>query len=302
MSKAKRKLTKFDFSGEGAHVALVHQDQGGAANEYKTLITKAKDVTIELSMEEFLRRFFGLWWDDAEFLAKLLGYETEMDSKEPYEWKHELEDKVALMKSAKEDFKALDDDAKANVADIVKKLSEFSNVTITDITKYTKGGSPLSDNSKNPEEVNKQMSEEVIKAADVQAMIAKALADEKAKWEAEKAEEIEKAATQISELEKSLNAYKEAEAEAKKASFVAKAKEFEVLGVEGEAVECVAKALMSASENEDMKALVELVEKAVQVVKGLEGSEPVGSDAQPEENVAEESGVMAAIKAKKTKV
>ncbi|MEG2307295.1 MAG: hypothetical protein RSB94_08150, partial [Erysipelotrichaceae bacterium] len=40
---AKRRLVDIDFSKEGAHLALVHKDQGGAANGYTTLVMKATD-------------------------------------------------------------------------------------------------------------------------------------------------------------------------------------------------------------------------------------------------------------------
>lgn len=40
-TKPKRRLTDIDFSTEGSHIALVHKEQGGAANGYVTLLTKA---------------------------------------------------------------------------------------------------------------------------------------------------------------------------------------------------------------------------------------------------------------------
>lgn len=40
---AKRRLTDIVFNHEGAHVALVGKHQGGAANGYTTLVTKATD-------------------------------------------------------------------------------------------------------------------------------------------------------------------------------------------------------------------------------------------------------------------
>jgi multidrug efflux pump subunit AcrB len=95
--KAKRKLFSFDFDTNGAHVALVSKDQGHAANGYKVLVTKStasgiqptdvvkvqkalEQITVTMSMEEFLRKWFGLWYDDAEMLTKLLGYETEYEA------------------------------------------------------------------------------------------------------------------------------------------------------------------------------------------------------------------------------
>ena len=77
-NKARRRLTDINFEHEGAHCALVGPSVGGAANGYTTLVTKATDkiekefidkatkVTVELQFPEFLRKFFGMYWDDAE--------------------------------------------------------------------------------------------------------------------------------------------------------------------------------------------------------------------------------------------
>lgn len=112
--KAKRVLKKFDFNKDNHCVSLVGADLGHAANGFKVLTVKASNpveetieitkaleqVTLKLSMEEFLRKFFGLWSDDAEVLTKLLGFETEheayvkankerKDSEDEYDWEAE---------------------------------------------------------------------------------------------------------------------------------------------------------------------------------------------------------------------
>lgn len=76
-------------------IALTHRDQGYSANnrpvsllmksdlapnEITVDVLKAlRQVTVQISMEEFLQRFFGLWSSDAQLLAKLLGFETELE-------------------------------------------------------------------------------------------------------------------------------------------------------------------------------------------------------------------------------
>lgn len=116
---AKRRLKNFDFQGEGAHIALVHKDQGGAANGYNTLVMKstgqysqeflqkAAQVQVTLSFEEFLRKFFGLWHDDAEVLATLLGMQDEKpeDEDESDWYQNYIADQVnkfEILKSANE--------------------------------------------------------------------------------------------------------------------------------------------------------------------------------------------------------
>jgi hypothetical protein len=86
MTKATRRLTDIKFEHEGAHVALVGKHQGGPANGITTLITKATNnitqeqidkatnVTVEMQFPEFLRKFFGMYWDDAEVLSSVMGY------------------------------------------------------------------------------------------------------------------------------------------------------------------------------------------------------------------------------------
>ena len=94
--RAKRKLTDITFEHEGAHLALVHKAQGGAASGYKTLVMKSVDnrspefiekasqVKVTLSLPDFLEKFFHVWGEDAELLATLFGYEPSEDGSEEY--------------------------------------------------------------------------------------------------------------------------------------------------------------------------------------------------------------------------
>jgi len=98
LEKAKRKILKFDFNTEGSHVALVD----AAANGQEVLLMKSMpkavngevDVTVAMSMKDFLSKFFYMWEEDAEELASLLGY-GKKDEKEA----KELESAVTLLKS-----------------------------------------------------------------------------------------------------------------------------------------------------------------------------------------------------------
>lgn len=89
--KATRKLSKFNFEKDGCAVALVGPHQGGPANSVTTLITKstkgittemvtkASDVKVEMDMDDFLQKFFGLYYGEAGILAKLMGYGNDGD-------------------------------------------------------------------------------------------------------------------------------------------------------------------------------------------------------------------------------
>lgn len=88
---AKRKLTDITFDHEGAHLALVSKDlNAGPANlqDYSLvlkavegfsdeILEKASQVTVTLPIEQFLQKFFNLWYEDAEVLARAMGYTTE---------------------------------------------------------------------------------------------------------------------------------------------------------------------------------------------------------------------------------
>lgn len=91
---AKRRLKDFDFSKDGAHLALVHKEQGGAANGYSTLIMKSsanfseefvqkvQQIRVTMELDDFLSKFFGLWEDDAKVLAAMFGYKEEPEGED----------------------------------------------------------------------------------------------------------------------------------------------------------------------------------------------------------------------------
>lgn len=134
MSKLKQKATRLlknlQFNSDTHNVSLVGPEVGSGANQTKVLLLKQtvkqpeqtielkkalEQVTLTLSMEEFLRKFFDMWSDDAEVLTKLLGFETEHEAyvaskkdqpSDSYDWEAEhtkwIEQRVSqftLMKS-----------------------------------------------------------------------------------------------------------------------------------------------------------------------------------------------------------
>lgn len=87
--KPKRKLSKISFDNTDSHLALVHKDQGGPASgaDYKLVIkasrftdehiAKASQVKVTMELPEFLQTFYGLYADDAEILARALGFNAD---------------------------------------------------------------------------------------------------------------------------------------------------------------------------------------------------------------------------------
>lgn len=118
MTDLKRRLTDIKFEHEGAHVALVGKHQGGPANGITTLVTKATNqidqahidkatqVTVTLEFEEFLRKFFNMYWEDAEVLARALGFSDESDEEDYDYWKEYIDERVSQINIMKSVYKA----------------------------------------------------------------------------------------------------------------------------------------------------------------------------------------------------
>jgi hypothetical protein len=126
--QAKRKLSDIDFSGSDSHIALCHKDQGVANNADYTLVLKAstfsdeaiakfQQVKVTLELPEFLSRFFGMWGDDAEVLAAMMGYVEPQESpqEEVQEWIKSRMQAFEIIKSAYE---------AENISDVLSKLDE----------------------------------------------------------------------------------------------------------------------------------------------------------------------------------
>lgn len=84
--QAKRKLSEIDFSNTGCHVALVSKTQGGPANMHdyalvlkaskfsEEFVQKMQQVKVTMELPDFLRKFFNVYYEDAEVLARMMGY------------------------------------------------------------------------------------------------------------------------------------------------------------------------------------------------------------------------------------
>lgn len=192
--KAKRQLKNFNFEAQGSHVALVGKHQGGPANGYTTLVTKATKgipesfvekatmVQVTLTVQEFLRKFFGLYYDEAETLARILGFEAETDEYDFDDYIQSKVDSVEIMKSL---FKS------DNLNEALSEITEdqFEQL-LKDQQMVEKCMSSKEDVSKQNVEKTKedvtQMSEEnkdMIQKSEVESMIEKAVGELKTKLE-----------------------------------------------------------------------------------------------------------------------
>ena len=152
-TKAKRKISKFNFEAEGSAVALVSASQGGSANSFKTLVIKSTDkfskefiqkaqkVQVVMEFDDFLQKFFDMWKDDAKILTSILGFGDEgMDSESEsddlgvynddyfYEWFDEkLEEEGAIYRSPTEEDKSAWLEYRKQGITLVKSLAETDN-------------------------------------------------------------------------------------------------------------------------------------------------------------------------------
>lgn len=131
MSKPKRKLSNIDFSKEGAHIALCHKDQGVANGADYALVLKAQNfsdefiekiqqVKVTMELPDFLKKFFGLYYEDAEVLARMMGYVAEEN--ETAEVAYSYEDYI---QSRMESFEIIKQAAESeDIASVLSKLTE----------------------------------------------------------------------------------------------------------------------------------------------------------------------------------
>lgn len=200
-TKATRKLKSFDFSTPDSAVALVGPSVGGAANGMTTVlfksvgtnrsedfIKKAQQIQVTMEIPEFLQKFFGMWYEEAEILASLMGYveeESEDESEKTYD--DYIQEKISSFKI----LKSVNDGA--NLAKTLMALTEEEHLVLLkdqeyleSIMKQKENTEPVSGSvnnkettmSENVETVTKSQFETIQKALDdKEVALQKALAD-----------------------------------------------------------------------------------------------------------------------------
>lgn len=129
--KTKRKLSDISFEKEGCHVALVSKEQGGPANgkDYALVlkannfseeyVQKMQQVRVTMELPDFLRKFFSLYYEDAEILARMMGY-VPIESEEVNDYSYE--DYINSKLEAFEVLKSVHD--AESIPDVLSTLDE----------------------------------------------------------------------------------------------------------------------------------------------------------------------------------
>lgn len=283
MPKAKRVISEFDFEKQGAAVHLVSKKQGGAANGFKTLIRKSKataelpdleelevekkleQIKVTMSMEEFLHKFFDMYYDHAELLTAMLGYETE----------HE-----AYMSTLDETSEPM-----THADYIASKLSSFEIMKSMHEGKYEASASDYVTILELQENLENQLNEEMMDKVSIAKSLFTELEGKATQLETEMG--LKKALeTQVAELTTELDAIKKAKVAEKEASIKARLE-----GVVAEdKIEVMTKSLMSMDEesaNLMIDTLTDSNKKAEEsdlfVEKSLEGEPEILSEEEQKE-------------------
>jgi hypothetical protein len=303
MSKIKNKvdlsnyqeILSVSFDNDNAHLAVCHKAQGHSANGWhKSLMMKSDEaplsvelvkaleqVEVKISFEEFLRRFMGLYYDDAELLTALLGYTTEEENyRVESEWyndqdiadyKSYLSNKVAKFNLLK--ASALEDVPKDHLLELIDLQKTFEKnvmqrgISFKDSDETTNEVSEVITKTKS--EINKEVKvdiQELLKSAEAQAAI-EALVIEKAKVEIEKAKaeletDLQAKEQELLKASEELAAYREEKAKRVKDGFTNLIKSFSFIAEEDQ--EAVVAEMIKAKDSGaiDVKLLVAQFEKA----------------------------------------
>ena len=330
--KAKKRIKKFDFSGSDSAVALVGPAVGGSANSYSTLVIKntsgfsqeslekASKVKVEIPIEEFLRRFFDLYYEDAEILARTLGYTTEMQENEEAYKEYESQAVASYddyITSKVQSFQVMKSLKEGNFAEVISGLQEAEYIQLLQDQEYLEKAFKEVESKKElskadasegtPQFASEVKGEAVASVVKQENRSSNMSSTEQVKDEAIATEEVI-AKSQFVELEKAFNEQKES---------LAKALE-EVAKFQAEKKEAVAKSRMDALKTacgtnaevmfkavgEADQAIFDSVVAALGAMQAkIEKSalyEEVGASIEAEE-VQEESSVAKLIKSKYSK-
>jgi len=263
MNKAKRRITNFNFESEGAHVALVDK----AANLQEVLvmkslkaseeeIQKAVSVNLKLSLMEFLTRYVGIWYEDAQMIAGMLGYS--------YEDLYDEDDMKTYEDMVKENMDKVTIEKSESSQRFVDAFNEYLTKTSSSVEDgdYSSGKSTEDNITKTENEVN-TMSTELTQES-IQEMVAKAAQDAVAAHK----EAVEKAANEKVEfLKKQLDIFKAAAEEKEKQEYLAKAESFAKYMGEGADKEVIAKALAAVEKSEETSAIKDVLKSLIDTLE-----------------------------------
>lgn len=319
--KAKRKLSDISFEKEGAHVALTSKQQGGPANTHdyalvlkankfsEEFVQKMQQVRVTMELPDFLRKFFSVYYEDAEVLARMMGYEKPEMTEEVKT--QDYEDYIQSKLEAFEILKSAND--AESLSEVLSELDETEYLAmlndqeriekaLVDIEKATKESAPAASADGNDTSTNAGVEniEGVSTSVNKEEL-------EKSKMEDEvKVETVEKAQFELVQkaldeqkvqLQKALETIAAFEAEKKEAINKAKTEKVKAIVKDESKVEAIAKAALSLESEDDFTAFLAAMQAMMTTVETSEMFVEKGASTQ-EETVVQESAVAKLLKAK----
>lgn len=308
--KAKRKLSEISFDHEGAHLALCSKSQGAANNWNKALIMKGhnfspefiqkmQQIQVTYELPDFLRKVMGMYYEDAEVLARMIGYvEPEKEEDDYDDWyENYIEEKLqsfTIIKSlheAKNLPEALSKLTEQDYLDVLQDQMLIEKALNTELDKKEK--SSEADTSTKVENTKVEASASRVNKKKEKQMATPEMVEK------EKLTAIEKALNdQKVELEKALAQVKQYEDEKKEAIVKSKTEAVKAVVKDEKQATVVVKAALALEDQADFDALVEVFKSMNTLLEKSGLFQEQGVSAEAAEDKPGETKLMKALKAR----
>lgn len=303
--KAKRKLKGFDFAKDGAAVALVGPSVGGPANGIPTLIAKANNfspefiqkmqqIQVTYELPDFLRKVMGMYYEDAELLARMMGYvEPEKEEEDYDDWyENYIEEKLSAFTIIKSLHEA------KNLPEALSQLTEQDYLDVLNdqvlIEKALKEFDEKSDTSaKNVEKQVEASASKVTKNKKEKQMATPEMVEKSELIALQKSLDDQRVA-----LEKALADVKRFEDEKKEAIVKSKTDAVKAVVKDEKQAAVVVKAALALEDQADFDALVEVFKSMNALIEKSALFQEQGVSAEASEDKPGETRLMKALKAR----
>ena len=310
--KAKRRLSDISFSHEGAHLALCSKSQGAANNWNKALIMKGhnfspefiqkmQQIQVTYELPDFLRKVMGMYYEDAEVLARMIGYVEPENEEDDYDdwYENYIEEKLqsfTIIKSlheAKNLPEALSKLTEQDYLDVLQDQMLIEKALNTELDKET--------------EVSKADTSTKVENTKVEASASKKKNPKKETKMTQETEMVEKAKfveiqkqfeDQKIALEKAMEQLGKIEQEKKEAIVKSKTDAVKAVVKDEKQAAVVVKAALALEDQADFDALVEVFKSMNDLLEKSGLFQEQGVSAEATEDKPGETKLMKALKAR----
>lgn len=313
--KAKRKLSEISFDHEGAHLALCSKSQGAANNWNKALIMKGhnfspefiqkmQQIQVTYELPDFLRKVMGMYYEDAELLARMMGYvEPEKEEEEDYDdwYENYIEEKLQSFTIIKALHEA------KNLPDALSKLTEQDYLNVLQDQAMVEKA--LKKELDKETEVSKADTSTDVENTKVEVSTSKVTKKNKGKQMTQETEMVEKAKfveiqkqfeDQKIALEKAMEQLGKIEQEKKEAIVKSKTDAVKAVVKDEKQAAVVVKAALALEDQADFDALVEVFKSMNALIEKSALFQEQGVSAEADE-APKKNGVLEIIKSQQAK-